>query len=93
MSKGFSKRLIEKLQNKTNAKLDAKQLEALAGKVNKDDLGSEEKVLNLIRQVSKLANVPLTKDKEEKILKHLKNNNIQDADMKSLLSLLNKKLD
>ncbi len=93
MAKDFSKRLIEKLKNKTNSQLDTKQLEVLASKVNKNDLGSEEKLLGLIRQVSKLANVNLTKEKEEKIIKYLKNNNIQNADMKSLLTILNKKLD
>lgn len=93
MSKGFSKRLLEKLQKKTNTKIDAKQIEGLAGKVNKNDLNNEEKMLGLIREVSKLANIPMSKEKEEKIIKYLKKNNIQDADMMSLLSILNKKLD
>lgn len=93
MSKGFSKRLLDKLQKKTNANLDTKQLEVLASKVNKQDLGNEESVLKLIRQVSKIAGISMTKEKEEKIIKYLKNNNIQDADMKTLLSLVNKKLD
>lgn len=93
MAKDFSRRLIDKLKKKTNSQLDTKQLEVLASKVNKNDLGSDEKLLGLIRQVSKLANVSLTKEKEEKIIKYLKNNNIENADMKSLLSILNKKLD
>jgi|GEM_PF-3728565 len=93
MSKGFSKKLLEKLQKKTNTKVDAKQLELFASKVDKDDLSDEGKMLQLIRQLSKLANVQLDKEKEEKIIKYLRNNDIKQADMKTVLSLLNKKLD
>ncbi|MBP1933467.1 stage VI sporulation protein F [Ammoniphilus resinae] len=93
MSKGFSKKLLEKLQKKTNTKVDAKQLEVFASKVNKDDLSDEGRMLQLIRQLSKMANVQLDKEKEEKIIKYLRNNDIKQADMKTVLSLLNKKLD
>lgn len=93
MSKDFTRRLFDKLQKKTNTKLDAKDIEALASKVDKKSLGNEQKLLGLIRQVSKLANVNLTKEKEEKILKYLKNNNIENADMKTLLTLMSKNLD
>jgi phage antirepressor YoqD-like protein len=94
MSKdSFSKRLLDKLQKKTNAQIDTKQLEVLASKVDKKDLANEDSLLQLIRQLSKLANVNLTKEKEEKIMTYLKNNDIQNADMKTMLSLLNKKLD
>jgi len=93
MSKDFTRRLFDKLQKKTNAKVDAKDIEALASKVDRNSLGNEQKLLGLIRQVSKLANVNLTKEKEERILKYLKNNNIQNADMKTLLTLMSKNLD
>lgn len=93
MSKDFTKRLFEKLQKKSNTPLNVKDIEALASKVDKNSLGNEEKMLGLIRQVSKLANVSLTKEKEDRILKYLKNNNVQNADMKTILSLMSKKLD
>ncbi|RKD25689.1 hypothetical protein BEP19_01745 [Ammoniphilus oxalaticus] len=93
MSKDFRRRLFDKLQKKTNASIDAKEIEALANKVDRKSLGNEEKLLGLIRQVSKLANVNLSKEKEARILQYLKKNDIQNADMKTLLSLMSKNLD
>ncbi|HJV46546.1 MAG TPA: stage VI sporulation protein F [Bacillota bacterium] len=93
MSKNFSKRLLEKLQQKTKTQIDTKQLEILASKVDKKDLADEARMLQLIRQLSKIANINLTKEKEEKIMGYLRQNDIQNADMKTMLSLLNKKLD
>jgi hypothetical protein len=93
MAGNFSKKLIEKLQKKTQKKLDPKQLESLAGKLDKSDLQNEESLSKLIRQLSLLANVDISKEQEEKIISYLKKNNIQDADMKTLFTLLNKKLD
>jgi CRISPR/Cas system CSM-associated protein Csm5 (group 7 of RAMP superfamily) len=93
MASGFSRKLIDKLQKKTNAKLDTKQLEVLASKVDKNDLKNEDHLVKLIRQVALLANVNMSNEQEEKIMKYLKKNDLQNADMKTLLSLLSKKLD
>jgi phage antirepressor YoqD-like protein len=93
MSNEFAKKLLEKLQKKTNTTLDSKKLEALASKVNKKDIENTDSLLTLIRQLAVVANIELTKEKEQKVIDYLKKNNIQQGDMKTLLSLLNKKLD
>lgn len=93
MSSDFKRRLFDKLQKKTNVRLDAKEIESLANKVDRKSLANEQKLLGLIRQVAKLANVELNKEREEKILRYLKKNDVQNADMKTLLSLMNKNLE
>jgi hypothetical protein len=93
MSNEFAKKLLEKLQKKTNTTLDSKKLEDLASKVNKKDIENTDSLLTLIRQLAVVANIELTKEKEQKVIDYLKKNNIKQGDMKTLLSLLNKKLD
>jgi hypothetical protein len=93
MSNEFAKKLLEKLQKKTNTTIDSKQLEAMAANVNKKDIENSESLITLIRQLAVVANIDLTKEKEQKVIDYLKKNNIQKGDMKSLLNLLNKKLD
>ncbi|WP_286886786.1 stage VI sporulation protein F [Aneurinibacillus sp. UBA3580] len=83
------KKFLDKLQGRN---VDTSKLEKLAGGVKKSDLGDDQKLLQLIRQLAVIANVSLTKEKEEKIIKYIRTHNVQGGDMKTLTNLLKNKL-
>ncbi|WP_170230159.1 stage VI sporulation protein F [Aneurinibacillus danicus] len=83
------KKFLDKLQGRN---VDTSKLEKLAGGVKKSDLDDDQKLLQLIRQLAVIANVSLTKEKEEKIIKYIRTHNVQGGDMKTLTNLLKNKL-
>lgn len=83
------KKFLDKLQGRN---VDTSQLEKLAGGVKKSDLNDDQKLLQLIRQLAVIANVSLTKEKEEKIIKYIRTNNVGGGDVKTLTNLLKNKL-
>ncbi|CEH30000.1 hypothetical protein AM501_19525 [Aneurinibacillus migulanus] len=83
------KKFLDKLQGRN---VDTSQLEKLAGGVKKSDLNDDQKLLQLIRQLAVIANVSLTREKEEKIIKYIRTNNVGGGDVKTLTNLLKNKL-
>ncbi|ERI10110.1 stage VI sporulation protein F [Aneurinibacillus aneurinilyticus] len=83
------KKFLDKLQGRN---VDTSQLEKLAGGVKKSDLNDDQKLLQLIRQLAGLANVSLTKEKEEKIIKYIRTHDVGNGDIKTLTNLLKNKL-
>lgn len=86
MSK-IPKKFLDKLQGKN---VDTSKLESIANSVSKEDLSNEQKVRQLIRQLAKIANVTLNKEKEDQIVSYVKNNNIQGSDLKTISKMLKK---
>lgn len=86
MSK-IPKKFLDKLQGKN---VDTSKLESIANSVSKEDLANEQKVRQLIRQLAKIANVNLNKEKEDQIVSYVKNNNIQGSDLKTISKMLKK---
>lgn len=83
------KKFLDKLQNKN---VDTSKLENLASGVKRGDLNDEQKVRQLIRQLGLLANVQIDKNKEDRIVNYIKNNDIQGSDTSALMKLLKNKL-
>lgn len=81
------KKFLDKLQGKN---VDTSKIESLANSVSKDDIKNEQKLRQLIRQVAMIANVKLTKEKEDQIISYIKNNNVQGSDLKAISKLLKK---
>jgi hypothetical protein len=83
------KKFLDKLQNKN---VDTSKLENLASGVKRGDLKDEQKVRQLICQLGLLANVQIDKNKEDRIVNYIKNNDIQGSDTSALMKLLKNKL-
>ncbi len=73
--------LFGKIKQKTN--IDPQDVFKVADSVKGADFSDEETVRNLVRQLAKLANKPISKQKEDKIVEAVTNNNMP-MDLNSL---------
>ncbi|MHA6251089.1 stage VI sporulation protein F [Oceanobacillus sp. CAU 1775] len=62
----FQKNMFDKIQDKANINPD--DIYQVADSVKHADFTDEKTVRNLIRQLSKMANKPVSKEKEDKIV-------------------------
>ncbi|MCL7745898.1 stage VI sporulation protein F [Halalkalibacter alkaliphilus] len=79
---------MDQIQKKTNVRPD--ELLKLANSVSNTNLKDEAAVRQLIAQVAKLANKPVSKEKEDQIVKAITTNNMP-MDFASLAKMFNKK--
>lgn len=81
------KSALEKIEQKTDVK--AKDLIKLANKIKGADFKDEKTVKKIISRVSRLANVPVSKKTEEKLVKAITKNKMP-KDMSDLEKLTKK---
>ncbi|MFC0559869.1 stage VI sporulation protein F [Halalkalibacter alkalisediminis] len=79
---------MDQIQKKANVKPD--DLFKLANSVSNTNLQDEAAVRQLIAQVAKLANKPVSKEKEDQIVEAITKNNMP-MDFASLAKMFNKK--
>ncbi|MFA8437989.1 stage VI sporulation protein F [Pueribacillus sp. YX66] len=84
----MSQNLFDNIEKRTNVKKE--DILKLANSVSKADLKDERTLRNLIADVSRLANVPVSKEKENKIVQAILNNNMP-ADLSQLTNMIKKK--
>lgn len=84
---GFQKGLFDKIQK--NAKINPEDIYKIAESVKHADFTDEKTVRKLIQQLSKLANRPVPKDKEDKIVESIIKNKMP-MDSKSLNQFFDK---
>ncbi|GGC99624.1 ATP synthase [Pontibacillus chungwhensis BH030062] len=82
---GFQKKAFEHLQNKANISPD--EIMKVADSVKNANFKDEKTVRNLVKQLSKMAGKPVSKEKEDKIVKAITNNNM---DMNQLNQMFKK---
>ncbi|MDQ0257490.1 hypothetical protein J2S74_004948 [Evansella vedderi] len=80
--------LFDQLEKKTNVK--QQDLFNLANSVSNADLQKEENVRQLIHQVAQLANVPVSKEKEDELVKAITTKNVP-TDFVSLAKMFQQK--
>ncbi|MFD2630696.1 stage VI sporulation protein F [Oceanobacillus kapialis] len=83
----FQKGLFDKLQK--NANINPDDVFKVADSVKNADFSDEQTVRKLVRHLAKLANKPIPKEKEDKIVESITKNNVP-ADMQSLNKLFKK---
>lgn len=64
--------LFKKIQDRTN--INPEDIHAIADSVKHANFTDEETVRNLVKQLSNLANKPISKEKEEQIVQAITNN-------------------
>ncbi len=84
----MSQNFFDHIEKRTNVKKE--DLFRLANSVSQADLKDERTLRNLIADVSRLANVPVSKEKEDKIVKAILNNNVP-TDLSQLTNMIKKK--
>ncbi|MBA2173865.1 stage VI sporulation protein F [Halobacillus locisalis] len=77
----FQKNIFDHL--KKNANIDADEVFSVANSVQNADFTDEKTVRRLIRQLSKMANKPVSKQKEDKIVEAITKQNMP-LDMNTL---------
>lgn len=75
------KGMFDKIQKSTN--ITPEQVFKIADSVKHADFSDEQTVRRLVRQLARLANKPISKEKEDKIVASITQNKIP-ADMQSL---------
>ncbi|ASK63331.1 stage VI sporulation protein F [Virgibacillus phasianinus] len=83
----FKDNLFNNIEKKSNIKQD--DIYKVANSVKHADFSDEKTVRNLIRQLSRMANKPVSKEKEDKIVQSITKNNMP-VDMQSLSKLFKK---
>lgn len=76
--------MFDQIQKKSNVQPD--QIMKVAQSVQNADFSDEKTVRQLVKQLSKLAGKPVSKQKEDKIVKAITNNNMP-KDMNTLSKL------
>jgi len=70
----LNNRFFDKVEQKTNVKKE--DIIALAKTLQNKDLSDEKELRNLINSVSKLANTPVSPEKEQKIIDAIKKDKV-----------------
>ncbi|MDO6450711.1 stage VI sporulation protein F [Oceanobacillus profundus] len=83
----FQKGMFDKLQK--NANINPDDVMKVADSVKNANFSDEKTVRNLVRHLAKMADRPLTKEKEDKIVQAIVNNKMP-GDMQSLNHLFKK---
>jgi hypothetical protein len=78
---------FDKIQQ--NAGINPSEIYKVADSVKNADFSDEKTVRKLVRQLAKMANKPISKEKEDKIVKSITNNKVP-TDLNSLNQLFKK---
>ncbi|MGM7701688.1 stage VI sporulation protein F [Pseudalkalibacillus sp. Hm43] len=84
----MDRNFMDDIEKKTGVKKE--DIFKLADSVQNANLRDEKTIRQLISQVSRMAGVPVSKEKEDQIVKAIINNNIP-LDMASIAKMFNKK--
>lgn len=74
---------FDNLKNKTN--VSENDLKTVANSIQPGDLKDEKKVRALISQISSLAGVPVSKQKEDQIVNYLVNSKLNPQQMQTMI--------
>ncbi|WP_430785534.1 stage VI sporulation protein F [Virgibacillus flavescens] len=83
----FKDNLFKNIEKKSNIKQD--EIYKVADSVKNANFSDEKTVRNLVRQLARMANKPLSKEKEDKIVQSITKNNMP-MDMQSLNKIFKK---
>jgi hypothetical protein len=86
--KGSNKNIFDQVKKKTN--VSENQLKSVASQIKPQDLTDEKKVRALIAQVSAMAGVPVSKEKEDQIVNYLVKNKLNPQQMQTMIQMFMK---
>ena len=83
----FQKNMFDQIQKKSN--INPNDILKVANSVQNADFSNEKTVRNLVRQLAKMANKPISQEKEDKLVESITKNNVP-TDINSLSQLFKK---
>ncbi len=72
-----AKKIMEEIEDRSNISID--EIYNIAHSIQFDDLSDEATIRSLVRRLSNLANRPISKDKENQIVRSIINNEIPSS--------------
>jgi len=91
MSKNFPKDVLNVVNKKSGKRISENQVKKLASTVKPSTMQSETQLRQLIKQVSAMANVPVSEETIQDIVSAVKKSGMNPQNMESLMKLMMKK--
>lgn len=91
-SKDLSKDVLNVIKKKTGKNISSKDIQKVAGGVGPSTVKNEQQLRQLIKQVSKMANVPVSEATTKELVSAVKKSGINPGNMEQMIKMmLNKK--
>ncbi|GIO30853.1 MULTISPECIES: stage VI sporulation protein F [Paenibacillus] len=91
MSKNFPKDVLNVVNKKSGKRISESQVKKLASTVKPSTMQNETQLRQLIKQVSAMANVPVSEETIQDIVSAVKKSGMNPQNMESLMKLMMKK--
>lgn len=91
MDKKISKDILGAVNKKTGKNITEGSIKKIAGNVNASTLKSEAQIRQLIKQVSTMANVPVSEDTVKEIVGAVKKSGMNMGSLETLIKMMIKK--
>jgi Ca2+-binding EF-hand superfamily protein len=86
--KEMQKKMLENVQKSTKGQVTEQDVMKLAGGLKPSDVTNEQSLRQLIKQVSALANVPVSEQTIQQIIQAIKQSGINPNNMEQLMKLM-----
>jgi uncharacterized protein YpuA (DUF1002 family) len=91
VDKNFSKDILGAVNQKIGKKISENSIKKIAGGVTAETLQSEEQIRSLIKQVSQMANVPVSENTVNEIVAAVKKSGMNMSSLEGLMKMMMKK--
>jgi uncharacterized protein YpuA (DUF1002 family) len=91
VDKNFSKDILGAVNQKTGKNISENSIKKIAGGVTAETLQSEEQIRSLIKQVSQMANVPVSENTVNEIVSAVKKSGLNMSNLEGLMKMMMKK--
>lgn len=91
MNKNFPKEALNAINKKSGQTISENAVKKLASTVKPETLQSEEKLRQLIKQVSAMANIPVSEDTIRDIVSAVKKSGVSPSNLEGLMKMMIKK--
>ncbi|MGM1046078.1 Stage VI sporulation protein F [Paenibacillus uliginis N3/975] len=91
MSKNFPKDVLNAINKKSGKQISSGAVKKLAGTVKPSTMQNEAQLRQLIKQVSAMANVPVSEETVQEIVGAVKKSGMNPSNMEALMKMMMKK--
>lgn len=91
MGKNFPKDALKAINKKGGKNISENAVKKLASTVQPDTLQNEAQLRQLIKQVSAMANIPVSEDTVKDIVRAVKKSGMSSSNMEALMKMMMKK--
>ncbi|WP_106767991.1 stage VI sporulation protein F [Paenibacillus faecalis] len=88
MSKNFPKEVLNAINKKSGKQISQGAIKKLAGTVKPSTMQNEAQLRQLIKQVSQMANVPVSEETTKEIVSAVKKSGMNPSNMEALMKMM-----